>query len=181
VRVGVRVALRNPRVTRDNHYLPLTPSAAHSQPVRTPHDLVLPPAAAFSMSTPTYPIFTTVDCTWQYILDRVVNPSALWSSYAPGSLGDYPDIKSIWQTWDEGAYIKNVGHKPAVHLIDARWGNLESQETHKHKYSSWRRRNDTKVSTYLIFTLIHVGKFIFFFVHIGPKDLVEFLFLYLSH
>ncbi len=162
------------------HVLPLTPSAAHSQPVRTPHDLVLPPAAAFSMSAQTYPVFTTVDCTWQYILDRVINPSALWSSYAPGSLGNYPDIKSIWQTWDEGAYIENVGRKPAVRLIDARWGNLESQETHKRKYSSWRPRNDTKVSAYLISTLVHVRKFILF-VHIGPKDLVEFLFLYLSH
>jgi hypothetical protein len=162
------------------HVLPLTPSAAHSQPVRTPHDLVLPPATAFSVSAPTYPVFTTVDCTWQYILDRVVNPSALWSSYAPGSLGDYPDIKSIWQAWDEGAYIENVGRKPAVRLIDARWGNLESQETHKRKYSSWRPRNDTKVSAYLIFTLIHIGKFILF-VPIGSQDLVEFLFFYPSH
>ena len=95
---------------------------------------------------------SVVDCTWQYILDRVMNPSALWSSYAPGSLGDYPDIKSIWQAWDEGAYIENVGRKPAVRLIDARRGNLESQETHKRKYSSWRPRNDTKVSAYPIFT-----------------------------
>ena len=142
-------------ISASNHVycvLPLTPSAAHGQPVRTLHDLILPPAAAFSASAPMYPVFTTVDCTWQYILDRVVNPSALWSSYAPGSLGDYPDIKSIWQAWDEGAYIENVGRKPAVRLIDARWGNLESQETHKRKYSSWRPRNDTKVSAYPIFT-----------------------------
>ena len=140
------------------HILPLTPSAAHGQPVRTPHDLVLPPATAFSMSAPMYPVFTTVDCTWQYILNRVVNLSALWSSYAPGSLGDYPDIKSIWQMWDEGTYIENVGRKPAVRLIDERWGNLESQETHKRKYSSWRPRNDTKVSAYLISILILIRK-----------------------
>lgn len=87
-----------------------------------------------------YPVFTTVDCTWQYLLDKVVNPSPspLWSSYSPGSLGDYADIKSIWQAWDEGEYIKDVGCKPALRLIDARWGNLESQETHKRKYPSWR-------------------------------------------
>ena len=142
-------------ISASNHVycvLPLTPSAAHGQPVQTLHDLILPPAAAFSASAPMYPVFMNVDCTWQYILDRVVNPSALWSSYAPSSLGDYPDIKSIWQAWDEGVYIENVGHKPAVCLTDARWGNLESQETHKRKYSSWRPRNDTKVSAYPIFT-----------------------------
>ena len=71
--------------------------------------------------------------SWQYILDRVVNPSFLWSSYAPGSLRleDYEDVKYIWQAWDEGVYIKDVGHKPGLRLIDARRGNRESQETHK--------------------------------------------------
>ena len=93
-------------------------------------------------------MFTTVDCTWQYILDRVINPSSLWVSYSPGSLGDYAayaDVKSIWQAWDEGEYIKDIGHKLALWLIDKRWGNLESQETHKRKYPSWRPRNDNKV------------------------------------
>lgn len=127
------------------HVLPLSPIATTlGQPlIHTSHDLVLPSASAFSSST--YPVFTTVDCTWQYILDRVVNPSPLWASYSPGSLGDYADIKSIWQAWDEGEYIKDVGRKPALRLIDARWGNLESQETHKRKYPSWRPRNDNKV------------------------------------
>jgi hypothetical protein len=126
------------------HILPLSPLATLDQPlIHTPHDLVLPPASAFLSST--YPIFSTVDCTWQYVLDWVVNPSPLWSSYAPGSLGDYADIKSIWQAWDEGTYIKDVGRKPALRLIDARWGNLESQETHKRKFPSWRPRNDNKV------------------------------------
>ena len=126
------------------HVLPLSPLANPGQQlIQTSHDLILPPASAFSSST--YPIFTTAECTWQYIFDSVVNPSLLWSSYAPGSLGDYADIKSIWQAWDEGAYIKDVGHKPALRLIDARWGNLESQETHKRKYPSWRPRNDNKV------------------------------------
>ena len=126
--------------------LPLSPSALGQPHVHTSHDLVLPPTSAFWAST--YPVFTTVDCTWQYILDRVVNPSPLWSSYSPGSLGDYADVKSIWQAWDEGEYIKDVGHKPALRLIDARWGNLESQETHKRKYPTWRPRNDNKVCAY---------------------------------
>ena len=158
------------------HILPLSPLATLDQPlVHTPHDLVLPPASAFLSSA--YPIFTTVECTWQYVLDRVVNPSPLWSSYAPGSLGDYADIKSIWQAWDEGTYIKDVGRKPALRLIDARWGNLESQETHKRKFPSWRPRNDNKVCM-SIFSYLHgiVLSFI-----LGPQDMVEFLFLYPPH
>jgi hypothetical protein len=130
--------------------LPLSPLTTLGQPVvHTSHDLVLPPTSAFLSST--YPVFTTVDCTWQYILDRVVNPSPLWFSYSPGSLGDFADVKSIWQAWDEGEYIKDIGRKPALRLIDTRWGNLESQETHKRKYPSWRPRNDNKVCAYSIF------------------------------
>ena len=55
---------------------------------------------------------------------------------------------SIWQVWDEGAYVKDVGCKPALRLIDERWGKLESQETHKHKYPSWRPRNDKGMFTF---------------------------------
>jgi len=55
------------------------------------------------------------------------------------------DVKSIWQAWDEGAYIKDVGRKLALRLIDTKWGNLKSQETHKRKFPSWRPRNDNKV------------------------------------
>ena len=130
-----------------HHVLPLSPS--DNPLIHTSHDLILPAASAFLSST--YPIFTTTECTWQYILDKVINPSFLWSSYAPGSLGDYADIKSIWQAWDEGAYIKDVGRKPALRLIDGRWGNLESQETHKRKFPSWRPRNDNKVCFYIYF------------------------------
>jgi hypothetical protein len=129
--------------------LPLSPATPDQPLIHTSHDLVLPPVSAFLSST--YPVFTTVDCTWQYILDEVVNPSSLWASYSPGSLGEYSDVKSIWQVWDEGEYIKDVGHKPALRLIDARWGNLESQETRKRKYPSWRPRNDNKVCACSIF------------------------------
>ena len=156
-----------------HHVLPLSPLANPGQPlVHTSHDLILPPVSAFSSST--YPTFTTMDCTWQYILDRVVNPSLLWSSYAPGSLGDYADIKSIWQAWDEGAYIKDVGRKPALRLIDARWGNLESQETHKRKFPSWRPRNDNKVCSHCFFNSRQKS---YNFI-LGPQDMVEFLFFH---
>jgi hypothetical protein len=159
------------------HVLPLSPFAALGQSlalVHTSHDLVLPPTSAFLSST--YPVFTTVDCTWQYILDRVVNPSPLWSSYSPGSLGDYSDVKLIWQAWDEGEYIKDVGRKPALRLIDTRWGNLPSQETHKRKYPSWRPRNDNKVCAYSILIL-----FTGILPVLGPQDMVNFLFFYSPH
>lgn len=160
------------------YVLPLSPLANSGQPlIHTSHDLILPPASAFSSST--YPIFTTVECTWQYILDMVINPSPLWSSYAPGSLGDYADVKSIWQAWDEGTYIKDVGHKPALRLIDARWGNLESQETHKRKFPSWRPRNDNKVCSVCFYFFYSQRKFYDFIL--GSQNMVEFLFFYSPH
>ena len=107
------------------HVLQLSPAIPGQPLVHTSHDLVLPPASTFLFST--YPVFTTVDCTWQYILDRVVNPSSLWVSYSSGSLGDYADVKSIWQAWDEVEYIKDISHRPALQLIDKRWGNLETR------------------------------------------------------
>lgn len=84
-------------------------------------------------------------CTWQHVLDQVVNPSALWSGYEPGNLGHYLDIKSLWQAWEEGTYVTNIGRKPALQMIDAKWGNLESQDTGRRKLPSWRPRNDGMV------------------------------------
>ena len=128
------------------HVLPLSlPASLGQPPLRTQQDLILPPCSAFASAN--YPPFTTRDCTWQYIFDRIINPSNLWLSYAPGSLGDYPDIKSLWQAWDEGTFVNDVGRTPALRLIDARWGNLKSQETRRGKFPSWRPTNDEKVST----------------------------------
>jgi hypothetical protein len=130
------------------HILPLSlPASLGQPPPRTQQDLILPPCSAFASAI--YPPFTTRDCTWQYIFDRITNPSNLWLSYAPGSLGDYPDIKSLWQAWDEGIFVIDVGRTPALRLIDARWGNLKSQETHRGKFPSWRPTNNEKVCTVL--------------------------------
>jgi hypothetical protein len=127
------------------HVLPLSSATSLGQPPpRTQHDLILPPCGAFASAL--YPPFTTRDCTWQYIFDQITDPSSLWLSYAPASLGDYPDIKSLWQAWDEGAFVVDIGHKPALRLIDARWGNLKSQETHRGRLPFWRPRNNEKVS-----------------------------------
>ena len=108
------------------HVLPLSLATSLGQPPpRTQHDLILPPCGAFASAL--YPPFTTRDCTWQYTFDRITDPSSLWLSYAPGSLGDYPNIKTLWQAWDEGTFVVDVGRKPALRLIDARWGNLKAK------------------------------------------------------
>jgi hypothetical protein len=128
------------------HILPLSlPASLGQPPPRTQQDLILPLCSAFASAI--YPPFTTRDCTWQYIFDRITNPANLWLSYAPGSLGDYPDIKSLWQAWDEGTFVIDVGRTPALRLIDARWGNLKSQETHRGRFPSWRPTNNEKVCT----------------------------------
>ncbi|KAF9537354.1 hypothetical protein CPC08DRAFT_651784, partial [Agrocybe pediades] len=89
-----------------------------------------------------YPAFTKTNCTWQNIFDRVENPGNLWLSYAPRNLGDYPSVRSLWEAWDEGAPVQNVGRKPALRLIEERWGTLQNEETKKKKYASWRRNLD---------------------------------------
>jgi hypothetical protein len=109
---------------------------------RSPHDLILPPRTAFSSYN--YPCFTFKTCTWQFIFENVSEPSALWISYAPESLGNYLDIKSLWQAWDEGTYVLKIGRKPALRLIDGRWGNIKNQNNHG-RLPSWRPRNDEKV------------------------------------
>lgn len=110
---------------------------------RTQYDLILPPPGAFQASV--YPSFAAADCTWNSVFAHIVDPSLLWTVYAPDSLGNYPDIKSLWQAWDEGSYVENVGRKPALRLLDARWGSLKNMKTNKGKFPSWRPRNDNNV------------------------------------
>ncbi|PPR08000.1 hypothetical protein CVT24_003747 [Panaeolus cyanescens] len=137
-RVGIRLVISR---VGTNNVLHLTPPMPPEQPPpRTQHDLILPPCTAFDQSR--YPQFTTRTCTWQHILDAVSNPVELWATYEPGSLGEYRDIKSLWQAWDEGTFVPNVGHKPALRLIDARWGDLRNQKTNKKKFPAWRPRNN---------------------------------------
>ncbi|PPQ83254.1 hypothetical protein CVT24_001164 [Panaeolus cyanescens] len=129
-----------------NNVLHLTPPTSPEQPPpHTQHDLILPPCTAFNQSH--YPQFTTHNCTWQHILDAVSNPVELWAAYEPGSLGEYRDIKSLWQAWDEGTFVPNVGHKPALRLIDSRWGDLKNQKTNKKKFPAWRPRNNDNART----------------------------------
>jgi len=153
---GTRLILRNPDhlvidpIMFNNmmyHVLRLSPpSSSESPPIQTAYDLILPVASAFDSQA--YPIFTTTKCTWQYVFENVTNPSELWLSYAPGNLGDYADIKSIWEAWDEGTFVTSIGRKAPIRLIDARWGNLKNEETHRKKYASWRRNLDTTVCVF---------------------------------
>ncbi|KAK0438854.1 uncharacterized protein EV420DRAFT_1279869, partial [Desarmillaria tabescens] len=74
----------------------------------------------------------------------VTDPVKLWDCYAPRSLGDYPDVKSIWQSWSEGAIIEDIGRLPPIRLIENKWGSLKNGITGKGRLPSWRPRNDAK-------------------------------------
>lgn len=134
------------------YVLPLTAASPNEPAIRTHHDPILPPPTAFSDAS--FPKFTSRDCTWQYILEKVVNPMSLWETYAPQSLGFYSDIKMLWQWWDEGGFVEGVGRLPALRLIEARWGTLKNQATNKGKFPMWRPRNNALVSKASILLIV---------------------------
>jgi hypothetical protein len=116
----------------------------------TPFDIILPPAAAFykaadSVGAP-YPSFTAATCGWHAIFECIVQPSLLWDCWGPGSLGEYPDITSLWKSWNEGAVIKGVGQRPPLRLVDAQWGCHKDQRSKKGHLPEWRPRRDDNVS-----------------------------------
>jgi hypothetical protein len=135
------------KVHKIYHVLPLTATPPNEPTIRTQHDPILPPQTAFPNGT--FPKFTSRNCTWQYILEKVVNLTVLWDSYAPQSLGFYSDIKMLWQWWDKGSFVEGVGRLPALCLIEARWGILKNQATNKGKFPAWRPRNNALVSKYI--------------------------------
>jgi hypothetical protein len=129
------------------HVLPLSPS-----PVRTSFDLILPPPAAFhhpspSMTYSSFPTFDTAHCTWQAIFKMILQPTLLWDCWSPKALGAYPDVKSLWAVWQEGAFIEGVGRAPPLQLVEAEWGRHEDKRTGKGRLPAWRPRKDEKVST----------------------------------
>jgi hypothetical protein len=130
-----------------SYVLPLSP------PLRTPFDLILPPPAAFcASSTPApalFPSFDTAHCTWQAIFKLISRPDLLWECWGPRSLGAYPDIKSLWEAWDEGASVKGVGRAPPLRLVESEWGRHEDQRTGKGKLPAWRPRKNANVSVLL--------------------------------
>jgi hypothetical protein len=127
-----------------HHILPLLPITSGQPQVQSSCDLILPSPGAFSLPnsslSPTFPQFHTSNYTWNHVLSLVVQPSLLWTCYTPKSLGDYPDIKSLWEAWEEGMMIKGVGCTPPIRLVDERWG---TQKGHR---ASWRPAADPQVS-----------------------------------
>jgi len=68
--------------------------------------------------------------------------------------------------------VKGISRKAPIRLIDAWWGNLKNEETHRKKYASWRRNLDATVIVVNIFLdNLLTGL-------IGAKGLVQFFFLY---
>ncbi len=124
--------------------LPLIPQVPGQDQARTSRDLILPPPEAFfALNTPlppVYPLFHTHNCTWGSVLSLVQQPSLLWPSYAPKNLGEYADITTLWQTWEEGMSIEGVGCMPPLRLIDERWGSCLGQR------ARWRPQGDPLVS-----------------------------------
>ncbi|KAF8267001.1 hypothetical protein EI94DRAFT_1489235, partial [Lactarius quietus] len=78
-----------------------------------------------------YPPFHTHNCTWNSVLSLVQQPLLLWPGYAPKHLGEYSDIKSLWQAWEEGMFVEGVGCTPPLRLIDEKWGSLNKMASTK--------------------------------------------------
>lgn len=92
----------------------------------TPFDIILPPAATFFSGIDglqaQYPVFTPATCGWHAVFECITQPALLWDCWGPGSLGEFPDVLTLWKSWDEGAAIARVGQMPALQLVDACWG-----------------------------------------------------------
>jgi hypothetical protein len=115
--------------------------------------MILPEPAAFcdamSMSVSQYPAFTSRNCSWTSLFAMVKQPSLLWKSWRPESLGNYQNIKLLWQAWDEGTLIEGVGRKPPLRLVDKEWGSQKHQQTSKGRLPSWRPHQNVSVSTFI--------------------------------
>jgi hypothetical protein len=115
----------------------------------TPFDIILPSAATFCDGVDKlqaqYPTFTPASCGWHAIFERITQPTLLWDCWGPGSLGEFPDVLTLWKSWDEGTMIEGVGQRPPLRLVDARWGCHRDMRSKKGHLSAWRPRNDDNV------------------------------------
>ncbi|KAK0449057.1 uncharacterized protein EV420DRAFT_789452 [Desarmillaria tabescens] len=125
------------------YVLPILPLLPDQPQSRSSHDLIIPSLAAYSPQV--LPTFKKSETNWQSVFSRVMDPVKLWDCYVPRSLGDYPDVKSIWQSWSEGAIIEDIGRLPPIQLIENKWGSLKNGTMGKGRLPSWRPRNDAKV------------------------------------
>ena len=118
----------------------------------TPFDIILPSASAFcdgakksEANQAQYPKFTPASCGWHAIFERIAQPALLWDCWGPGSLGEYPNVLSLWKSWDEGMMVEGVGQRPPLRLVDARWGCHKDVRSSKGHLPAWRPRNDDNV------------------------------------
>ena len=86
----------------------------------TPFDIILPAVAAFcnsvekvQASQSQYPTFTPSTCGWHAIFEQIIHLALLWDCWGPGSLGEYPDVFTLWKSWDEGWQLRgsDKGHR----------------------------------------------------------------------
>jgi hypothetical protein len=112
--------------------------------------MILPEPAAFcdpmNMSIDQYPTFTSRNCNWTSIFAMIKRPALLWKPWRPESLGNYLNVKLLWQAWDEGTLIEGVGRKPPLRLVDKEWGSQKHQQTSKGRLPSWRPHQNASVS-----------------------------------
>ncbi|PBK81044.1 hypothetical protein ARMGADRAFT_948840, partial [Armillaria gallica] len=114
----------------------------------------------------TYPSFHLSQATWQAVFMVVVQPMAIWTVYAPKSLGEYCTVHELSQSWDEGTIIEDVGRFPLIQIIDEKWGNLKNKQTGTGgKFPLWRPQNDDQACTWW-------SKYFFFITHI-QKSIAE--------
>ncbi len=55
-------------------------------------------------------------------------------------------MSALWEAWDEGTYLADIGRKVALRSIEERWGALKDESTKRSKLPSWRPRNDATAS-----------------------------------
>lgn len=124
------------------YVLPILPSLPTLTQSRSSHDLIIPAPAAYSPHA--LPTFQKSEINWHSVFSRVTDPVRLWDCYAPRSLGDYSDVRSIWQSWSEGIILDGIGRLPPLQLIEKMWGSLKNSTTGKGRLPSWRPHNDAK-------------------------------------
>lgn len=88
-------------ISQKTYYiLPILPSLPSLPQPDSSHYLIISSPTAYTPQV--LPTFKKSETNWQSIFSKVTNPVQLWDCYAPRSLGDYPDVKTIWQSWSEG-------------------------------------------------------------------------------
>ncbi|KAH8995286.1 hypothetical protein EDB86DRAFT_2804633 [Lactarius hatsudake] len=118
-------------------------------PPYTPFDMVLPEPVAFcdpmNMTVDRYPTFTSRNCNWTSVFAMIKQPALLWKVWRPESLGSYPNVRLLWQAWDEGTLIEGVSRKPPLRLVDEEWGLQKHWQTLKGRLPSWRPHQNASV------------------------------------